>query len=349
MEITERKKKILKTVIKEYIMTAQPVGSRTLARRYNFGVSSATIRNEMADLEAAGYLEQPHRSAGRVPSDKGYRFYVDSLMNDEEEVLSPKEIEAIKREYNESKAQEIQELIRYTSQMLSDLTHYTSLASSPRMQKSIFQRLKLVPLTEEKLLIALVTDTGLVQDKVVETSSPISERELKKISRFLNNRLSGLALQEIDKPLLSRISKELVNRVSVSKRDLAFLTAELFSKTSSTFDRVYLDGTTYILEQPEFDDITKVKEVLKVLEHKDLLQQILPEVEGSEGLEILIGEENTREEIKDCSIVIATYNFKGRPVGKIGVLGPTRMDYSKVVSSVRYMSNFLSDFLTNKE
>ncbi len=346
MEITSRKKKILKTVIQEYVMTAKPVGSRTLARRYNFGVSSATIRNEMADLEEAGYLEQPHRSAGRIPSDKGYRFFVDSLMD--YDGLSAQEIEAVKREYNDSRQQEIQELIQYTSQMLSDLTRYTSLASSPRVQKSIFQRLKLVPVAENKILIVLVTDTGLVQDKVVELSSHLSEEELTEMTRFLNQRLHGMALQEIDNDLLTELARDLVKRLSVSFEDLAFLTQGLFTDKSSSVGKIYLDGTTYILDQPEFNDITKVKDVLKVLEHQDLVQEILDEIESNQGVEVLIGDENTREEIKDCSIVIATYSFKGRPVGKIGVLGPTRMDYSKVVSSVKFMSNFLSKYLTNQ-
>ncbi|GAB6138346.1 heat-inducible transcriptional repressor HrcA [Halanaerobaculum tunisiense] len=346
MRVTDRKKKILKAIVKEYITTAEPVGSRKLTRRYNFDVSSATIRNEMADLEEAGYLEQPHRSAGRVPSDKGYRFYVDSLMDLNQ--LSSTQAESIKQKYD-SKEQEIQGLIEDTSQLLSDLTQYTSLASSPKIQESVLEYLKLVPVADEKSLIVLVTDTGIVKDKVVDIPSTLSHNKLEKISRFLNQRLHGLPLHQIDEQLLQKLNQELINRLSLDTNQLRFLSNAAFKNNFSSAGKIYLGGTTYILDQPEFSEIDKIKNVLQVLEHESALEDILGGFKSQAGLEILIGSENECEEIKDCSIVIATYSLNGRPVGKIGVLGPTRMNYPQVVGTVKFMSDFLSKHLTEQD
>ena len=345
MEMTERKKEILKTIINEYIVTAQPVGSRTLARKYDFGVSSATIRNEMADLELAGYLEQPHKSAGRVPSDKGYRFYVDYLM--EMRDLSEEEAKTIKNNYD-TKETEIQELMNHTSNLLSDLTNYTSLALSPELKESIFRNLKLVQVTKRKILIVLVTDTGVVKDKIIELPETLSEDDLKEVERLINDRLAGMSLHEIDNKLLSNLASQLAARLSIAKQNIDLLKQELLSNKLSPFGKVYLGGTTYILDQPEFSDLTKVKNMLSMLEHKQVVRDILDEGDKSE-LEIIIGNENEYEDIKDCSIVVATYKLNGRPVGKLGVLGPTRMQYSKVAGRVKYIADLLSELLTEEE
>jgi heat-inducible transcriptional repressor len=228
MEMTERKKEILKTIINEYIVTAQPIGSRTLARNYNFGVSSATIRNEMADLEAAGYLEQPHKSAGRVPSDKGYRFYVDSLMD--LKGLSEEKASTIKKNY-ENKETEIRDLMKHTSNLLSDLTNYTSLALSPRLKESIFRNLKLVQITSQKILIVLVTDTGVIKDKVIELPETLAQSELDELERILNDRLSGIPLYEIDEQLLSNVASQLVARISIGRENIDLLKEDSNTKS----------------------------------------------------------------------------------------------------------------------
>ena len=345
MEMTERKKEILKTIINEYIVTANPVGSRTLARKYDFGVSSATIRNEMADLERAGYLKQPHKSAGRVPSDKGYRFYVDYLM--ELRDLSEEEAQTIRNNYD-TKETEIQELMNHTSNLLSDLTNYTSLALSPELKESIFRNVKLVQITKKKILLVLVTDTGVVKDKIIELPEKLSEDDLEEIERVLNDRLSGMSLYEIDDQLLSNIAAQLAARISITQQNIDLLEKELFSNKLSPFGKVYLGGTTYILDQPEFSDLNKVKNMLSMLEHKQIVRDILDEEDKSE-LEIIIGKENDYDKIKDCSIVVATYKLNDRPVGKLGVLGPTRMKYSKVAGRVKYIADLLSNLLTEEE
>lgn len=344
LEMTERKKDVLKAIINEYVMTAEPVGSRTLARRYDFGVSSATIRNEMADLEEMGYLEKPHKSAGRIPSDKGYRFYVDTLM--ELRDISKQQRKKIKDNY-ESKAKEIHDIIKQTSDMLSELTHYTSLVLTPQVQDSVFQKLKLIPLDSRHMLLILMTDIGVVQNKVVVMPEELSRSELQKISRYLNEKLEGLSLSGIDKDLLNNLEKNLINQLDILVSDLGFLADDLFRV--SLDEKIYLGGTTNILEQPEFNDIRKVKAVLRVLEKEELLYNILGKIYNSSEVEVIIGQENEFDEIKDCSMVTATYQLGDKAIGKIGVLGPTRMEYPNVVSKVKIVAQILSNMLDETE
>ncbi|MGM0471805.1 MAG: heat-inducible transcriptional repressor HrcA [Bacillota bacterium] len=344
LEMTERKKDVLKAIINEYVMTANPVGSRTLARRYDFGVSSATIRNEMADLEEMNYLEKPHKSAGRIPSDKGYRFYVDTLM--ELRDISKQQRNQIKSNY-ESKAKEIHELIEQTSSVLSDLTHYTSLVLSPQVQDSIFRSLKLVMIDSEHVLLILITDVGVVENKVISMPQELSRSELNEISRFLNERLERLALSKIDQQLLNQLEHKLINKIGLTDSRLDFLAGDLFRVNLG--DKIYLGGTTNILEQPEFNDIHKVKAVLRVLEEEELLHNILGTLYDASDVEVIIGQENEFDEIKDCSMVTATYQVGDRAIGKIGVLGPRRMEYPNVVSIVKIVSQILSNRLATRD
>jgi heat-inducible transcriptional repressor len=345
LKMTERKKQVLKAIINEYVMTAEPVGSRTLARRYDFGVGSATIRNEMADLEDMGYLEKPHKSAGRVPSDKGYRFYVDTLM--ELRKVSKQQEKAIKENY-EPKAKEVHEIISQTSNMLSKFTKYTSLVLSPRVQNSIFRNLKLLSLDSKNVLLILITDLG-VQNRVVTIPQELSNSELQQISRYLNERLHGLTLNEIDKKLLKELESSLVNRLNSLESGLDFLYDNLFVPDMNQ-EKIYLGGTTNILEQPEFNDLHKVKNVLRVLEEEELLYDILGTISCDDisGVKITIGQENEFDQIKDCSMVTATYRLNDRAIGKIGVLGPTRMEYANATSIVKIMAQILSNTLTDK-
>lgn len=345
MEMTERKKLILKAVINEYILTAEPVGSRTLSRRYDFGVSPATIRNEMADLEETDYLVQPHRSAGRIPTDKGYRFYVDSLMD--EKKFSKKKREMINEKYI-LRENGIQELIQHTTKMLSDLTNYTSLVVTPQMEESFFQHVQLVPISSQRVLMVLVTDTGIIKNKIINLPQSIVREDLDIISRFLNERLFGLEISNIREETLLKLSQEVLDRISVSLNDLNFINQELYYKSTVRHGKVYLGGATHILEHPEFSDINKIKSVLNFLEQEQLLYDIMDNINQHTGVNVVIGAENYLEEIQDCSVVIANYHLNGRPVGKIGVIGPTRMEYSSVVSTVKYIANLLSEFLTNK-
>ena len=351
MKMSKRKKGILKAIVNEYILTAEPVGSRTLARKYNFGVSPATIRNEMSDLEMHNYLAQPHKSAGRVPTDKGYRFYVDSLISFKE--LSESKTKLIEEKYR-AKKNEVKKLVQQTSVMLSELTKYTSLVLSPQLKRSVFEHLELISLASNKVLLILVTDTGLIKDKIIEFPDNLSNEELENISWFLNQRLNGLALDKIDDQLLDKLNRELMARFDFVSDKLKLLSQEVFSNNGMSNEDIYLGGTTYILDQPEFNDIKKVKSLLKLLEQEKQLHNILKTIDSkksndsdSSQINVAIGSELPHKAIDNCSVVIATYHLNGRPVGKIGVLGPTRMKYDEVISSVKFMSDFLSDLLTN--
>ncbi len=347
MEVLDsRKEKILKAIVQEYILTAEPIGSRTLARRYNLGVSPATIRNEMADLEEMGLLKQPHTSAGRVPTDQGYRVYVDSLM--ERVSLSDREIDEIKRRYSLSKKNEIQELIEETSDLLSAQTRHTSLVMGPNLQESTFQHIQMVPISSRRVMILLVTDTGLVQNRMVHLPGELSRRDLGEISSFLNERLQGLSLDDINEEMIHSLERELINRFSLLDQTLDLINTIIDITLSQGEGKIYLGGTTNILEQPEFHDLEKVKMVLRILEHEDLLYRALSGIEQGR-MNIVIGEENEFEEIHDCSLVTATYFIRGRRVGKIGVLGPKRMEYPRIISVVDYMANILSQMLSGGE
>jgi len=338
LELSERKKQILQVIISEYIKSAEPVGSRTIARRYNLGYSPATIRNEMSDLEELGYLEQPHTSSGRVPSQKGYRFYVDSLMKLKN--LSGKEIKRIQKIFD-FKMKEIDQLIQQSAKVLSTLTHYTSLVLGPQLQKSAFENLKIFPLDNEKALVVIVTDTGFVENKIIELPQMLSTDELFKVVEYLNSRLRGLTIDRLTSGLIKDIKMELIHQMDFVDRYINLLEeSSLFQRES----RVYLGGTANILNQPEFKDVNKIKKIFSILEEESLLSNLLEEA-LSDSLRVVIGEEIQIEEFQDCSLITATYSVGDKAIGTIGVMGPTRMDYSKVITVVGYITKQLSSRL----
>jgi len=340
MRIDERKQKVLLAIIQDYIATAEPVGSRTISRKYDLGVSPATIRNEMSDLEEMGYIEQPHTSAGRVPSDLGYRYYVDCLM--EKHSLTNREEGIIRKGY-ETKRKEVTAVIQQTSQILSQLTSYTSIILGPQGGRTAFKHLQLVPLEPGKALVVVITESGFVHNRVIDIPEDLSQEELMKISQVVNAKLQGLTLEDIKRTLISEIYFELNKH-----REVFNIAMELLQNDSPGLapeDKVYLAGTLNILNQPEFRNIEKVKTLLSLLDQDELLRNLLTSTPAEEGVTISIGEENKEEGLKDCSMITATYHVDGRLVGSIGVLGPTRMEYAKVVSIVDYMTKNLSAIL----
>ncbi|MEC9489180.1 MAG: heat-inducible transcriptional repressor HrcA [Halanaerobium sp.] len=344
LEMNERKKAILNAIIKEYILSAEPVGSRALSRKYHLGISPATIRNEMADLEEQGYLEQPHISAGRVPSDKGYRFYVDSLLA----CISPQPemIKAIQKSLG-LKQNSIQEIIENTSKMVSRLTRYTTLVLGPAIKKSKFKYIQLLPIGGNGVLSILVTDTGMVQNRVLRLPHSMSRGELDQISAFLNERLNEMPIDCIDNKMFKEMEQELINRFDLYRQTLEVIEDEIIQELHQMQENIYLGGTTYILDQPEFKDVEKVKIILKALEEEEILHNMISSIDAN-GIEVTIGHENPLEEFQNLSLVTATYNLGQRQLGKISVLGPTRMEYSRVINSVRIVSSILSEILTEK-
>ncbi|MCX7780705.1 MAG: heat-inducible transcriptional repressor HrcA [Negativicutes bacterium] len=336
--LDERKCKILQAIIDDYISTAEPVGSRTIARKYNMGVGPATIRNEMADLEVLGYLEQPHTSAGRIPSAKGYRFYVDCLMSPSS--LSEQEINLINNWYH-TKVRRIEEVFQETAKILSRLTRNISLVVAPQFSQSTFKYMQFLPLDETRAILVVVTDTGYLENKVIAIPEGITMPELQRIAAAVNSRLAGLQFNQIKSSLIRDIRNDVIPDHALFEKTLDMLRQAL---TPSQRDRIYLGGTTQMLNQPEFRDVEKAKGLLTVLEEEKLLADILESQEAN-GVVVTIGQENKFSGIQDLSVIQATYRVDGQVVGKVAVLGPTRIEYSKVMSVLDFMHRHLGEIL----
>ncbi|ADQ15109.1 heat-inducible transcription repressor HrcA [Halanaerobium hydrogeniformans] len=341
-ELDERKKRILQAIIQEHIISASPIGSRTLAKKYNLDVSPATIRNEMADLEDLGFLEQPHTSAGRIPSDKGYRYYVDELIRKEEQDVTGiiKNIEDLYQDL-----QDVQDIISGMAKMLSNITHYTALVSEPKTQVSKLKKVEIMQLENNSLLVVLVTDTGMVNNKIIKLQQNLSVQKISYLNRFLSDKLENKLLSELDVSYLNSLEKELLAKLDLS----VDLFKQFYNELEGAFEpdsvKVYLGGTSYILEQPEFNDLERLKKMLKLLDQEEMLKKIINSI-SNDDLEIKIGQENEVEGIKNCSLVVATYYISDRAVGKIGVIGPTRMEYPRVISLVDVISDILGNLIS---
>lgn len=336
MLLDDRKKRILQAVVDGYIITGEPVGSRTIARRYEEGLSSATIRNEMADLEDMGYLEQPHTSAGRIPSDKGYRLYVNELMKKRQ--LSEAEIENIKNSL-QVKIGEIGRLVKQASLVLSQATKYTSMAIAPQVSKSVIKTVQLVPVDQTKVLVVIVTSAGAVESIIARAGAETTPEQLSRLTAVLNESLRGLAIEQIT----SQVITELQARSGEHRSVLSPILKAIFECINSIDSKeVYLEGTTNILNFPEYSDINRVKEVLGIFDAKEILYRMLNSMGEHSGVNVTIGSENTLDEMKDCSVVTATYSMGEKPIGRIGVIGPMRMDYSHVISYIEFVRDVIN-------
>lgn len=339
MRLDERKIRILQAIIDDFISTAEPVGSRTIARKYNLGVSSATIRNEMSDLEEMGYLEQPHTSAGRIPSDKAYRFYVDRLMKVKS--LKKEETENIKQLYR-NKISQIEQVICNTAKILSDITNYTSIVLAPQMNSIVIKHIQLVPIDNRLALLVIVTNAGILKDTVVKIPEDIDADYLNRISNILNKLYKNKSFGQVNLDDLAGVRKEFARNSSL----LDTLIDALSDNYSKADKDIYYGGTTNIFNFPEYQDVVRAKSFLNLLEEKELLYKLLSNVE-SDGVTVSIGTENPYEELRECSIVSATYKIGDRVLGSIGIIGPTRMEYSKAISAMDYMAKTLSYYLTS--
>lgn len=338
--LDERKRKILRAVTDDYISSAEPVGSRTIARKYDLGLSPATIRNEMADLEEEGYLQQPHTSAGRIPSDQGYRYYVNSLL--QHRVLTPLDFQEIHQEL-ERRRLGMEELLQQAGKILAQMTHYPAMISTPHQQKVSFRHIQLVPLNEKNVMVLVITDTGMVNNQVLPTEIEWSYDELDRISKWINQHLRGVSLEELTGKRWGEIRSDLAVQDDCFHEALRLL---INSMDESQRDRIYLDGAAKILEQPEFREVERIRPIIGLFETEDILRDLLKPSEN--GILIRIGHENQQDAIKECSVVTANYRIGNNAVGVVGILGPTRMDYGKILTIVEYISKYLSKLLTDK-
>jgi heat-inducible transcriptional repressor len=339
MDLSDRKLAILKAVIDDYIMTGLPIGSRTIARKHGIELSSATIRNEMADLEDLGLLEQPHTSAGRIPSHKAYRYYVDRLMKVVK--LNPYEAENIKR-YFEDRMSEVSDVMEKAAQALSDTTHHISMVLKPQLKRSLIKRIQIVKLTERKAILLVVTDAGLVTDTVMVVPEGISPDYMDMISGLLTETLSQKTLEDAETDL-RRSLKENLRLGSEFVADI--ITAIETSVEPQGEKGIVLGGTQNILEYPDYMSIEKAKSFISVLQTKELLYDMMKKATRLE-FSVTIGQENEVKELQDLSVVTATYKLGGKSLGSFGVIGPTRMDYSKVISILGYVSQSLNSILS---
>lgn len=332
--LNDRKKKILQIIIEDYISTAEPVGSRTIARKYNLGISPATIRNEMSDLEMLGYLEQPHTSAGRIPSAQAYRFYVDSLL--EPGALTDNDMALINSWFRERR-RSIDEIFQSTAKILSRMTQNVSMVLANKSDKAVFRYMKFLPLDDRHAILCIVTDDGNVDNCVVEIPLGMRPEELDYMAGRVSRLLEGKELAEISDTLLGTVHTDIVE-------DKLLFTSLLntINKMNRKHQqqRVFLGGTKQLLSQPEFRDMDRVRDLLGILEEEKVVRDLLLAGEDS-GLKITIGSENKFTGIQDCSMVQATYRLNGQVVGTMAVLGPTRMEYSKVISVMDYLHKYL--------
>lgn len=330
----DRKLKILQVIIDDFIRTAQPVGSRTLAKKYGLGISSATIRNEMADLEDLGLLTQPHTSAGRVPSEDGYRLYVDSLMQNRTLDIQQKDLI---RKLLLHRVIEIDDVIAQTSTIMSEMTGLVSLVSLPQFKKSKLENMKLIKVTDGKVLLILVSNSGIVKNLTLAMSD-ISQRVLDMISDTLLQRLYGTPIEEITPKAIHNIKRELPEY-----SDLIEYLVPLLRDTLREIDDVdvRLDGINNIFDYAEYQNVDKVREIYEKLTSKEFQNLIINTRPMTDDVSIGIGKNNQLEQLADCSIVSTNYRFNGKQAGTLCFIGPTRMDYSLAVSVMGYIKETL--------
>lgn len=336
MHLDERKKLILEAVIRDYVETAEPVGSRSIVRKHQLRVSPATVRNEMADLEEMGFLEQPHTSAGRIPSQLGFRYYVDCMMEKEE--LSSQEKELLRKVISE-KINDINEVIRRTGTTLSQLTRYASFIVSAPIKVNEIKCLQLLPVGKETALVVVLTSAGIILHKMIEIPESIQPADLERISALFTHNLRGVKLGDLGRTLLESLRDELLDRRQAIDTALEAL-EELLGDLGE--ERVVLSGTLNMFNEPEFRDLEKLRTILGILQEESFFRRALNE-SGLQEVKIKIGKENRIDEIKELSLVFTSYEVDGEEMGKIGVIGPVRMEYWKAAGLVESFREVVQD------
>ncbi len=338
MPLGERKKIILKAVVDDYIKNAEPVGSKALASKINLKLSSATLRNEMAELESMGYLEQPHTSAGRIPSNLGYRLYVDELMKAPK--LSAKEIEVINSALK-VRLMEIDRLIAEVGRAISRLTSYTSYAAAAMPSGARIRHIDILPIDRDTCVLVVVFSTNTVKNTVTKKPGEISDEKLHVIAAVMNTRLENAIPSVITTTLAIDIAAETGAPIAFVGFILDFVREEAEHLDER---RIYVDGAAHLLAQPEYKDVEKAQRMLEYFSNKEAIAK-LPEPDETGPMKILIGNENLSEELKDSSVVVASYDIGDGMKGLIGLVGPTRMDYSKAAAHLEYFTRRLGKLL----
>ena len=336
--LTERSKRILEAIIEDYIATAEPVGSRTVIEKHGLHLSPATVRNVMAELEEMGFLASPHTSAGRVPTDKAYRLYVDTLL----------EVRRVPREEREKIRQRcsltgrnIGAVLRDTSLMLSSVSRYMGIVAAPRFAANVFRHIEFVKLGGRRILAILVSQNGMVQNRLVEADEELTAPDLTRMANYLNELLQGLTLGQVKQRLLTEMRSEKTMYDTLLAKALR-LSQQTLGEYGS---EVFIEGQANILEQPEFADVTLMQEIFRTFEEKGQLISLLDRCLAAQGINIFIGAETHLNRITGMSLITSTYMTGKNTIGVLGVIGPTRMGYAKVIPIVDYTARLVSKLL----
>ncbi|MBR4632568.1 MAG: heat-inducible transcription repressor HrcA [Elusimicrobia bacterium] len=332
--LKERKARVLYAVIHEYIKTGKPVGSSVLEQKYKFNLSPATLRNLMAELEKDGFLTHPHTSAGRIPTDAGYKAYVNSLV--ELQRLAVEEEERIKQEY-EKKTKEIESLLSQTSKILSGLSNYTGFITAPKAKVNEIRNIELMQVSKSQVMVILLTKTGIVKHKMINLS--VDSEELYELKKFLNNKLRGLTVEEASKRLIVEVEK-----YQDKQNDMLQLAEQICNVIDSIQEDIYVDGTSNVLSVPDFTDFESARSLMKLNEDKDRLIEIIGRDLDEATVNVKIGGQDLSE-LKNLSVVKTSYSYGDKIVGVLGIIGPKRMDYDKMMALVNSVSNIVNGFL----
>lgn len=341
-ELDDRKKIILQSIIKTYLETGEPVGSRTISKYTDLNLSSATIRNEMADLEDLGYIIQPHTSAGRIPSDMGYRWYVDMLMEEKEQEVTEM------RDKMLEKADKMDQLLKQAAKVLANNTNYATMVSAPSYNRNKLKFIQLSQVDENQMVAVIVMEGNIIKNKIVTVTESLSNEELLKLNMLLNTNLNGLAIEEINLGMIARL-KEMagVHREVVS--DVLDAVGNVLQADNDY--EIYTSGATNVFKYPELSDNQSAQEIINAFEEKQQLATLVSQTLASEenkGIQVYIGSETPVQTMKDCSVVTATYELSEGMQGTIGIIGPKRMDYEHVMKTLKTMMNEL-DAIFHKE
>lgn len=342
MELDERKLKILKSIIRNYLETGEPVGSRTISKDPELQLSSATIRNEMADLEELGLIMQPHTSAGRIPTDQGYRLYVDELM--EESKKETKEVNDLLIE----RVDRVELLLKNLAKLLANNTNYATLISAPQSRHNKLKFIQLSKVDEQKLLAVIMMEGNVVRNSILESDDEIDEQVVLKMNLLLNTMLTGLSIDEISLALITRLKAEAGEYSHIVEKVLTAISDTIRAEENDP--QIYTSGATNIFKYPELSDGERASELLNTFEEKQVLNELITTSmqQKNHEIQIYIGNESPVETMKDCSVVTANYELGGGLQGIIGIVGPKRMDYEKVVATLRTLMQQLDDIYNNK-
>ena len=344
MDLSERKVKILHAIIRNYLETGEPVGSRTISKYTDLNLSSATIRNEVADLEELGLVVSPHTSAGRIPTDLGYRLYVDSLMKEREEELDEREKKLEEKEdLLIQKVDKVETLLKNMAKMLATNTNYTTLVSAPTYQKNKIKFIQLSPVDSTKLLCVIVSEGNIIKNRIINLEEELDNEKVLNLNVLLNTSLAGLTLEEINLSILNKINQQTSEHIQIVDQVMKAIIETLSDDEDL---KIYTSGTMNIFKYPELADSSKAGELINALEEKEGLEELIKDDESD--IKVYIGNETPVESMKDCSVVTAHYEIADGVKGVIGIIGPKRMDYEKVMKTLKNVKSQLSDTYNNE-